>query len=157
LLGHAYIALYELTNTYDPSRGVPFAAYLQQSLSFALHTVVRRAWHLHDREVIDSRSTEDHAPMDSSDTLCTRIHSCGDLSQVAEDIEQGVLERLVIERLIGKLTPQQRYVFVHRVLHQDSYTDITAVLGCSPDAARILYYRACRQLRNSLKKESENP
>src|SRR5689334_17624389 len=60
LVGNAYIALHQLTLAYDTARGVPFTAYLERMLFFALRVIARRQWRLDRREVTDSQQVESH-------------------------------------------------------------------------------------------------
>src|SRR5437868_469789 len=47
--GEAFVCFVELVRRYDPGRGVPFAAYIEEMLAGSLHTVIRRQWRIRAR------------------------------------------------------------------------------------------------------------
>jgi len=64
----------------------------------------------------------------------------------AMDREEALRLAQALERLPGRM----RTVVVERVLHDRPFPEIAAVLGCSAGAARVLWTRALRKLRDSL-------
>ena len=71
--------------------------------------------------------------------------------------EFGALDRLVadetsaqLSRVVERLTPMQREVFVLRVTEGLSYKEIAAAVGTTEGAARVHYHNAIRAVKDSL-------
>jgi len=74
----------------------------------------------------------------------------------APDASEQVLERLArerVERLLGRLAPDQRDVFLLRVVGDLSISETAAVLGKSYEAVKALQRRGAATLRQLLESE----
>jgi RNA polymerase sigma factor (sigma-70 family) len=148
LPGEAYVLFHRLVHLYDATRGVAFTHYCEQTLSQGLHSVVRREWRTLQRAA-ESKETGELSSAGDPDTGSWTEHE-QQTGRTDADVAERVVLQLMLERLLRTLAPRQAYVFTRHALRGESFAEIAAALGCSAHAARELYYRARRRLREQM-------
>ncbi|MFB9311472.1 SigE family RNA polymerase sigma factor [Nocardioides plantarum] len=68
------------------------------------------------------------------------------LAPAGDDVEVGVVQRLEVERLLGRLSPRARAVLTLRYLEDLPATEVADLLGLSPSSVRSATSRALTRL-----------
>jgi RNA polymerase sigma-70 factor (ECF subfamily) len=146
LPGEAYAAFQQLTLWYDPSRGVPFAGYIQSKLSQSLRSAARRDWNLHAREEQQGEAVDDlGAPAGQAGPIGPEYEPA---SEAADDgIEERVIRTIMLWRLLDTLPHREKYVLMQRAVEGWTHEEIAAALGISAGDSRVIYHRARGKLR----------
>lgn len=75
-----------------------------------------------------------------------------DCSDLAKENEQKIILEHVFQ-IIHTLPPNMKEVFVTRIYSEDSYEKISKDMGISVSSAKVLMFRARRQIKKQLKEE----
>jgi len=95
----------------------------------------------HERERVETRARE---------RLGMPIRSDGELEEIHERADAARLKPALVPAMAA-LTDAQRRALVLRVVHELSYEEVAAALGCSVTAARLRVMRALGLLSRTMK------
>lgn len=132
LVGEIYCILHDLVQTYDPTRGIPFSAYLFTQLRASVFSKARRAWNVQTREICA-------CPLDAG---------WWEIQQAAGDsfADQLSLREWLLEA-IAELTERQRTVIYLRYFQGRAFTEIAEALQIQPATVRSVLRNGINRLR----------
>jgi RNA polymerase sigma-70 factor (ECF subfamily) len=122
-----FIKAYERIATFDPQKGV---------FSQWIYGIARNA-------IIDHfRTAKNHANIED-------IFDLGESERTEEKIDARELLGKV-EKYLTTLTPRQREIVTLRLWEELSYREIAEIVGGTEDAAKVMFSRTIRELREKL-------
>jgi RNA polymerase sigma-70 factor (ECF subfamily) len=130
VLHDVFLGLPEALRRYD-ERG-SFAPWLRRVAARTALTRVRSAGR---RREVPLEAAADHPSADTADTADG----------------EGVLRRVRLERVLDRIAPALRAVFVLRQVEGYTHAEIAALLGITPGASEVRLHRAVRRLRELLR------
>lgn len=157
LISAGYLTLVKAARTFDPARGVPFAAYLIPKIRWCVLDELRRLdWLTRpNRDKAKASGIEPPHPISLDSLLASRGETWSDCYLASTDdppdagIDVAAEQRLAVDA-VALLPERLRYVLVELALGERTQCDLAAELGISASRVSQLHKQAATQARETI-------
>ncbi|WP_303691821.1 RNA polymerase sigma factor [Megamonas hypermegale] len=139
----ACLGFYEAVMSYDERLGVPFAGFSKSKVYAKVHSLFRKYLRVWQNEV-SACNKEDNTETEYLNLFEDDIN-----------IEENIMCKIDLRKIVAKLSFKQRIIFNEIVLHGKSRTQTAEKLGISVQAVNKTYNKALAAITKYLQKGRE--
>ena len=139
--GEACLGFYEAILAYDKSLGIPFAGFAKSKVYAKVHSLFRKYLRIWQNEVLAYNKENDEEQEYIS------------LFEASINMEEDIIYKLDLSKILAKLSFKQQLVFDEIVLHGYNRTQTAKKLGISVQAVSKTYNKVMAVIAKYLQKE----